>query len=111
MKTQLNRGLKRRLMYVENKDGEIDGVAGRIGWVSFSKSGQTVYYRGLELAKAKGGGVRGNYFDVATREEYWISGVKTRGSNVHWAETVSVAIDADAMEDYAALRSSAGRTG
>src|SRR5258706_16381256 len=38
MKTQLNLGLKRRLMYVENKDGEIDGANGRIGWVTFSKS-------------------------------------------------------------------------
>jgi hypothetical protein len=32
METQLNRGLKRRLMYIENKDGEIDGAAARIGW-------------------------------------------------------------------------------
>jgi hypothetical protein len=54
MKTQLNRGLKRRLMYVENKDGKIDGANGRIGWVGFSKSGQTVYYRGRELTKLKG---------------------------------------------------------
>jgi hypothetical protein len=31
MQTQLNRGLTRRLMYVENKDGTLDGVNGRIG--------------------------------------------------------------------------------
>lgn len=32
MKTnQLNRGLRRRVMYVENKSGVIDGVAARIG--------------------------------------------------------------------------------
>ncbi len=35
MKNQLNRGLQKRLMYVENKDGDIDGVAARIGWVTF----------------------------------------------------------------------------
>lgn len=29
--TQLTKGLKRRVMYVENKDGDIDGVAARIG--------------------------------------------------------------------------------
>ncbi|MDR3513427.1 MAG: hypothetical protein P4L73_17450 [Caulobacteraceae bacterium] len=109
METQLNRGLKRRLMYVENKDGEIDGADGRIGWVSFSKSGQTVYYRGRELAKAKGGGVRGNFFDVATGEEYWVSGVKKRGSNAHRAESVSIAIDADAQESYRDLRLSGRR--
>jgi hypothetical protein len=105
MKTQLNRGLKRRLMYIENKDGEIDGANGRIGWADFSKSGQTVYYRGRELAKANGGGVRGNFFDAATGEEFWVSGVKKRGSNAHWAEKVSVVVDADARDAYDDLRS------
>jgi hypothetical protein len=96
--TQLTRGLKRRLMYVENKDGDIDGAHARIGWVSFSKTGKTIYYRGRELAKANG---RGNFMDVATRAEYWVSGVKRRGSNVHWAEAaVSVLVDADAQEEY-----------
>lgn len=54
MKTQLNRGLKRRLMYVENKAGDIDGADARIGWVSFSKTGRTVYYRGRELMSVGG---------------------------------------------------------
>lgn len=102
METQLNRGLKQRLMYVENKDGQIDGADARIGWVSFSKSGQTVYYRGRELAKGRG--IRGNFFDVSTREEYWVSGVKKRGTNMHWAARVSVTIDTDALEAYQALR-------
>jgi hypothetical protein len=101
--TQITRGLKRRLMYVENKDGAIDGVSARIGWVNFSKTARTVYYRGREFAKALG--VRGNFIDVATRDEYWISGVKKRGSNVHQAEGgVSVEIDADALDEYRQLR-------
>jgi hypothetical protein len=104
MKTQLNRGHKRRLMYVENKDGEIDGANGRIGWVGFSKSGQTIYYRGRELTKLKGQDVRGNFCDATTGEEFWVSGVKKRGSNAHWAEPATVAIDADAQADYDALR-------
>ncbi len=102
MKTQLNRGLKKRLMYVENKDGKIDGVDARIGYVTFSKSGKTVYYRGRELAKAQG--IRGNFLDVETREEYWISGVKRRGSNVHWAESASVHVDEDAIAEYRAIK-------
>jgi hypothetical protein len=92
-------------MYVENKDGQIDGVPGRIGWVTFSKSGQTVCYRGRELRKAGGQGVRGNFFDAATGEEYWVSGVKKRGSNAHWAERISVEIDPDALDEYRAQRS------
>jgi len=102
MKTQLNRGLKRRLMYVENKDGLIDGVNARIGYVTFSKTGKTIYYRGRELLKAQG--IRGNFLDVGTREEYWVSGVKKRGSNVHWAESASVRVDEDAVTEYRTVK-------
>lgn len=107
MQSQLNRGLRRRVMYVENKDGLIDGVSGRIGWVGFSKTGQTVYYRGRTLHK--GSGVRGNFIDADTREEYWISGVKKRGSNAHPAEqAVDVEVDADALDEYRAIRAGGG---
>jgi hypothetical protein len=101
--TQLTKGLKRRVMYVENKNGVIDGVAARIGWVTFSKTGQSVYYRGRTLLKANG--IAGNFLDVDSREEYWVSGVKKRGSNVHWAESVSVLVDDDAREEYERLKS------
>ncbi len=105
MKTnQLNRGEKRRVMYVENKDGEIHGVAGRIGWVSFSQTGRTVYYRDKQLQRSKGQGIRGNYFDVETGEEYWISGIKARGSNAHRAGRTKVKVDADAIEEYERLK-------
>ena len=87
-------------MYVENKVSEIDGAHGRIGWVTFSKSGQTVYYREKVLKKMKGGGISGNFIDLPTGEEYWVSGVKKKGSNAHWAERTTVAIDEDAREEY-----------
>jgi hypothetical protein len=104
-RNQANAGEKRRLMYVENKDGDIDGAAARIGWVAFSKSGLSIHYRGRTLSRATGGGVRGNYFDAETGEEFWVSGVKKRGSNTHWAESVKVTIDEDARAAYAAARS------
>lgn len=105
MSSQLTRGHSRRVMYLENKDGHIEGVAARIGWVSFSKTGQTIYYRGRVLQKAKGGGVRGNFFDVESREEFWVSGVKQRGSNIHAAEKgVRVEVDADAVDEYRVIR-------
>ena len=103
-KTQLTKGPARRVMYIENKDGEIDGAQARVGWVEFSKTGRTVYYRGRALETSKGQGIRGNYRDVETGEEYWVSGVKTRGSNTHWAESVRVVVDEDAREEYEALR-------
>jgi len=91
-------------MYVENKDGDIDGVSARIGWVTFSKTGRSIYYRGRRLQRSAGQGVRGNYFDAATGEEYWVSGVKRRGSNAHWAEPVAIEVDADAADAYRAIR-------
>ena len=103
---QLTKGESRRVMYVENKDGVIDGIAARIGWVEFSKSGKTVYYRGRVLRRAVGGGIRGNHFDDETGEEYWISGIKKRGSNTHWAESTSVEVDNDALEELDRIKKS-----
>ncbi len=104
MRTQLTKGARRRVMYVENKNGLIDGVQGRIGWVSFSKTGQTVHYQGRTLQK--GNGVSGNSFDVESGEEYWVSGVKRRGSNAHPAESgVSIEVDPDALDEYRSIKS------
>jgi hypothetical protein len=86
-------------MYVETKDGLLEGVHARIGWVSFSKSGRTVYYKGRSLAALGGRGIRGNFRDEETGEEFWISGVKKQGSNVHPAGSASVSVDADAIEE------------
>ncbi|MGZ4953489.1 MAG: hypothetical protein ACXWE9_10400 [Methylobacter sp.] len=105
---QLTKGESRRVMYVENKDGDIDGVPARIGWVEFSKSGLSVYYRGRTLKRAKGGGISGNHYDEETGDEYWVSGVKKRGTNAHWAEAVDVFIDEDAREEYEKIKSGNG---
>jgi hypothetical protein len=107
MKTnQLTRGEERRVMYVENKNGDIDGAPARIGWVTFSQTGRSVYHRGRTLKRAKGGGVSGNFYDEATGQEYWVSGVKGRGSNAHPAERTKVLLDEDASEEYERLRAS-----
>jgi hypothetical protein len=67
MKTnQLTRGIERRVMYVENKDGLIDGSPARIGWVRFSETGRSVYYKGRTLKAIGGSGVRGNFRDEET---------------------------------------------
>ena len=108
MKTnQLTRGEERRVMYIENKNGLIDGACARIGWVSFSKTGRTVYYKDRVLKAIGGRGVRGNFVDEKTGEEFWVSGIKKRGSNAHPAEAVVPAVDGDAKEEYERLRSGA----
>lgn len=73
---QLNLGQTKRVMYIENKGGLIGGVNARIGWVSFSKTGKTIYYKDKTFSKNPIAGNSGNYIDAETGQEYWISGVK-----------------------------------
>ncbi len=100
MQNQLTKGENKRVMYVENKNGYIDDFSAHIGWVTFSKTGKSVYYQDKVLSRIKGGGISGNHFDEETGEEYWVSGIKKRGSNTHWAESTKVKIDGDAKEEY-----------
>ena len=100
---QLTKGQSRRIMYIENKSGEIDGYSARVGWVTFSNSGNSIYYRGRELLRSNG--VRGNFVDVENADEYWISGIKKKGSNVHWAESVQVHVDEDAQQELKRIKS------
>ena len=103
METQFNKGQSRRVMYLENKAGPIDGAEARIGWVTFSRTGNTVYYRGRTLLRGNMTG--GNFFDEDTHETYWVSGVKKRGSNSHPAErSLNIEVDADALEEYRSIR-------
>jgi hypothetical protein len=106
MKTsQLTRGLKRRVMYVENKEGLLEGARAWIGWVEFSKSGRTIYYKGRSLQQIRGKGYSGNFRDTDSGAEYWISGIKKRGSNAHPAErAVTPVIDEDARSEYDKIR-------
>lgn len=107
MKTnQLTRGESRRVMYVENKDGDIDGPAARIGWLTFSRSGRSVRYRGRELLRAKGG--RGNYIDIASRDQYWVSGIKCAG-RMRTGRSRCRSRSMPTLEEYELLRSCAPR--
>src|SRR4051812_9346856 len=47
--------MKSRIMYVEQKSGRLTGPA-RIGRVTFSKTGKTIYYRGRTFQGLKGRG-------------------------------------------------------
>lgn len=104
---QLTQGQERRVMYLENKNGLIEGARARIGWVTFSKSGKTVYYRGRSFSMLTGSGISGNFYEVGTGAEFWISGIKKRGSNGHPAErTITPIVDDDAQAEYERLRQS-----
>ncbi|WP_018607382.1 hypothetical protein [Uliginosibacterium gangwonense] len=86
----------KRLMYIENKAGGLDGP-GRIGWVTFSRSLRSMYYAGRVLQKIKSG-YKYNCFDVETGEDFWISGPKKNGQDKLYGGIVE--IDEDAREQY-----------
>ncbi len=54
--------------------------------VTYSKTGRTIYYKGLELKRPSSNYrrcIHGNYYDYASSEpdEFWVSGIKKKGSN------------------------------
>jgi hypothetical protein len=71
------------LKYIELKTGYNDDGPAWIGYVKGSKTGLTLYFNGRALRRVKKGGITGNYIDVATREEFWVSGIKKNGQNRH----------------------------
>jgi hypothetical protein len=86
-------------MYIESKADGLTGPA-RIGRVTFSKTGRTIYYRGLVLRTLRGAGFKSNYIDVATGDKYWVSGPKRDGSDRLYGERIPVEIDDDVREEY-----------
>ena len=95
--------MKNKLVYVELKSGFGNDGPAWIGKAEFSKSGRTIYYNGKAFKSMKGDGISGNYFDIETEDEYWISGVKKNGEDRHWAGSGKVMIDASVIEEYLQL--------
>lgn len=91
-----------RIMYLENKSRGLEGEA-RIGRVYFSKTGKTLYYRGLKFQSLKGSGFKSNYYEVESLEEYWISGPRKDENNRLYGGNQGVEVDEDIKEEYAKL--------
>jgi hypothetical protein len=88
-----------RIMYIECKAGGLTGDA-RIGRVTLSKTGRTLYYRGHTFQSLKGAGFKSNYYCVETGEDYWISGPKRRGGDALYGGSTPIEIDEDVREEY-----------
>ena len=56
-------------MYIEDKSGQLVGPA-RIGLVTFSKTGRTIYYQGKSFRSLRGNGFKANYFEVDSGDHY-----------------------------------------
>ena len=84
-------------MYIERKGDNLSGPA-RIGRVTFSKSGKSVYYDGLRFETLSGQGFKANFFEVESGDEYWISGCKAGGGDRLYPGVIE--IDDDVREEY-----------
>lgn len=86
----------KRIMYIECKDGGLDG-SGRIGWVELSRTARSYVYKGRRFNKTKSG-YKYNCIEEETGAAYWISGPKKRGGDRLYGGIVE--IDADARVEY-----------
>jgi hypothetical protein len=91
--------MKSRIMYIESKGDGLNGSA-RIGRVTFSKTGSTIYYQGKSFQSLKGKGFKSNYFEVETGEHYWISGPKKNGCDRLYGGSLPIEIEDDVREEY-----------
>ena len=73
-------------------------LPGRIGRVLVSKTGRTVYYRGVALESLDGRGYKANYLDRENRIAYWVSGPRRDGQDTLYPGLVE--IDEDVREEY-----------
>nr|CEL13197.1 FIG01126921: hypothetical protein [Kibdelosporangium sp. MJ126-NF4] len=69
-----------------------------IAWVRFSKTWKTAYIHGRTLRRWPGM-VVGNFYDVATGEEFWVSGPKRDRTDGRYSRVLPE-IDDDARRPY-----------
>ena len=94
--------MKASIKYIEHKPAEhTDRGEAWIAHVWHSSSGRTLYFNNMALKRCAG--VDSNHFDLVTGELYWVSGVKKRGSNRHWAGGGPIQVEQSLVEWYQAL--------
>lgn len=90
------------LIYVELKSGYNDDGPAWIGNGLFNRSWRTCYFNGRVFKKSHG--IGSNFYDLQTGDSYWISGLKKRGTNRHWAGNGKIQIDREVVEDFLAFK-------
>jgi hypothetical protein len=87
----------KRVMWIEDKSNGLAGPA-RIGWVEVRNGGKKLVYKGQVFLSLRGRGFKANFYDVATKDEYWISGCRRDGMDALY--NTAAEIDDDAREEY-----------
>ena len=92
--------MRTEIKYLELKSGFSDNGNAWIGLVSFSKSGKTIYFDGKAFQSLNGMGISGNYFDLESDNEYWISGIKKDMSDRHQFGGGKILVEKRILRDY-----------
>lgn len=92
--------MKTEIKYIELKSGFSHNGPAWIGLVSFSKSGKTIYYDGKAFQRIGSDRIRGNFYDIESGDEYWISGVKKDMSDRHKFGVGKIFIEKRILSDY-----------
>jgi hypothetical protein len=87
-------------MYIELKTGYGDNGPAWISSVIFSKSGETIYFNGKALKRMHKGGIAGNFRDLESGNEFWVSGIKKEGTNRHGAGSGKIQIDVNSVSEF-----------
>lgn len=87
-------------MYIEDKSAGLS-ASGRIGRVTYSKSGASLTYAGRTFRSLKGAGFKANFYDVETGDQFWISGPRRDGADGLYGRITQPAdVDNDVAEAY-----------
>ena len=95
-----------RVMFIQLKTGyDIDQGPTWISNVRFNKTWNTAYWHGRRLHRWPGM-FDANFYDVETRERFWVSGPHRDGRDVRYSG-IQPTVDDDVREVYSAFRDGA----
>lgn len=92
--------MKTEIKYIELKSGFSHIGPAWIGLVSYSKSGRTIYFDGKAFRRIGADRMKGNFYDIETGEEYWISGVKKNQQDRHIYGNGKIQVEKRILTEY-----------
>ena len=89
------------LKYVERiAEGAAHNGEAWIAHVQASRTGRAIYFNGRCLSQIS----RGTYIDIESKDLFWVTGVKKRGSNRHKFGSGKINVQREAVEDLLEVR-------
>lgn len=92
--------MKSQINYLELKSGFSNDGPAWIGLVVFSKTGKTLYFDGKAFQRIGSDRMNGNFYDIESGDEYWISGVKKNQQDRHNFGKGLVYVEKRILGDY-----------